>query len=67
MPEQAEIIICGAGHNSLVTAAYLAQAGLDVLVLEKNELLGGGVTGGGRAPAIAMMTDMGMSLAEHFS
>jgi phytoene dehydrogenase-like protein len=28
---------------------------------------GGGVTGGGRAPAIAMMTDMGMSLAEHFS
>jgi phytoene dehydrogenase-like protein len=34
-----------------VTAAYLAKAGLDVLVLEKNELLGGGVISPGRAAA----------------
>jgi len=28
-----DVIIAGAGHNGLVCAAYLAKAGLDVLVL----------------------------------
>ena len=36
-----EAIIIGAGHNGLTNAAYLAKAGLDVVVLEKNELIGG--------------------------
>src|SRR5436305_13331535 len=36
-----DIIIIGAGHNGLVTAAYLAQAGRRVLVLERRELAGG--------------------------
>ena len=36
-----DAIIIGAGHNGLVTAAYLAQAGLDVLVLERRGLIGG--------------------------
>src|SRR5216117_1050692 len=36
-----DIIIIGAGHNGLVTAAYLAQAGRRVLVLERRELVGG--------------------------
>ncbi len=36
-----DIIIVGAGHNGLVTAAYLARAGLRVLVLERRELVGG--------------------------
>lgn len=40
--ETADIIVVGAGHNSLIAAAYLAKAGLDVLVLEKNERTGGG-------------------------
>src|SRR5205807_3254747 len=31
----------GAGHNGLVTAAYLARAGRKVLVLERRELVGG--------------------------
>src|SRR3989441_6754101 len=35
------IIIIGAGHNGLVTAAYLARAGRRVLVLERRELVGG--------------------------
>jgi phytoene dehydrogenase-like protein len=37
-----DVVVCGAGHNSLVTAAYLAKAGLDVLVLEAKDRPGGG-------------------------
>ncbi len=36
-----DAIIIGAGHNGLVTAAYLARAGRKVLVLERRELVGG--------------------------
>jgi phytoene dehydrogenase-like protein len=36
-----DVIIIGAGHNGLVTAAYLARAGRRVLVLERRELVGG--------------------------
>lgn len=36
-----DLIIVGGGHNGLVTAAYLARAGVKVLVLERRELLGG--------------------------
>ena len=36
-----DAIIIGAGHNGLANAAYLAKAGLKVLVLEKNGYIGG--------------------------
>ncbi|HXG14627.1 MAG TPA: NAD(P)/FAD-dependent oxidoreductase [Calidithermus sp.] len=36
-----DAIIVGAGHNGLVTAGYLAGAGLRVLVLERREVVGG--------------------------
>ena len=36
-----DAIIVGGGHNGLVCAAYLARAGLDVLVLERRPVLGG--------------------------
>jgi phytoene dehydrogenase-like protein len=37
-----EVIVVGAGQNSLSAAAYLAAAGLKVLVLDKNPIYGGG-------------------------
>jgi len=39
-----EYIIIGGGHNGLVCGAYLAQAGQDVVVLEKFPILGGYIT-----------------------
>ena len=36
-----DAIVIGGGHNGLVTAAYLARAGKEVLVLERRHVLGG--------------------------
>jgi len=36
-----DVAIIGAGHNGLTCAAYLAGAGLRVIVLEKNAVVGG--------------------------
>jgi len=36
-----DAIIIGAGHNGLTTAAFLAKAGLEVVVVEKNDYIGG--------------------------
>jgi phytoene dehydrogenase-like protein len=38
---QNDIVIIGAGHNGLVTAYYLAKAGLKPLVLERRGIAGG--------------------------
>jgi len=38
-----DIAVAGAGHNSLITAAYLAKAGYRCLVLEGRPIVGGGV------------------------
>jgi phytoene dehydrogenase-like protein len=37
-----DVVVVGAGHNSLTAAAYLAAAGLKVSVVEKNGWVGGG-------------------------
>jgi phytoene dehydrogenase-like protein len=36
-----DVVIIGGGHNGLACAAYLAKAGLDVVVVEKRDVLGG--------------------------
>ena len=41
MTERSDAIIIGAGHNGLVCAAYLARAGMNVLVLESADSAGG--------------------------
>jgi phytoene dehydrogenase-like protein len=52
-----DAIVVGAGHNGLVTAAYLARAGRRVLVLERRDRVGGAAEtsqlGGVRLPRLA--------------
>jgi phytoene dehydrogenase-like protein len=36
-----DVVVVGGGHNGLACAAYLGIAGLDVLVLERRDVLGG--------------------------
>jgi phytoene dehydrogenase-like protein len=38
----ADVVVAGAGHNSLVTAAYLAASGRTVVVLDSRSIPGGG-------------------------
>ena len=42
-PDRYDIVVAGAGHNSLVATAYLAKAGYRCLVLEGRPIVGGGV------------------------
>ncbi|MFT5140564.1 MAG: phytoene dehydrogenase-like protein [Lysobacterales bacterium] len=36
-----DAIVIGAGHNGITNGAFLAKAGLDVLLVEKNDYIGG--------------------------
>ena len=50
-----DVVIVGGGHNGLVSAAYLARAGLSVLVLERLGEVGGAVRS---APASALVAPL---------
>ena len=41
MAQSYDAVVIGGGHNGLVSAAYLARAGLKTLVLERRHVLGG--------------------------
>jgi hypothetical protein len=43
LAKRLDIVVAGAGHNSLLCAAYLAKAGYKVVVLEGQAIIGGGV------------------------
>ena len=40
-PDEVDVVVIGAGHNGLICAAYLAQAGLEVCVLDAQDIVGG--------------------------
>lgn len=46
-----DAIIVGGGHNGLVTACYLAKAGVKTLVVEKNDWVGGAAVSRSLYPA----------------
>ncbi|WP_338891627.1 NAD(P)/FAD-dependent oxidoreductase [Rhodococcus sovatensis] len=45
-----DVVVVGSGHNALTSACYLAAAGLSVEVLEKDSIMGGGVSSVERFP-----------------
>jgi phytoene dehydrogenase-like protein len=51
-----DIVILGAGHNGLVTAFYLARAGLKPLVLERRSVVGGAAATGEFHPGFKCST-----------
>lgn len=49
-----DVVVIGAGHNGLVAACYLARAGLDVEVVERDSVVGGAVSTVERFPGVRM-------------
>jgi phytoene dehydrogenase-like protein len=44
MTTTADVVVAGAGHNSLIAAAYLAKAGYECLILDARPIAGGAAT-----------------------
>ncbi len=69
---QSDVIVLGAGPAGLVTAKELAKNGVKVLVIERNNYLGGGFWIGGylmntitvRAPGHTILAEVGVKLQE---
>ena len=52
MSKPYDVIVIGAGHNGLVNACYLQRSGLNVLVVEKNDWIGGAAVSRELTPGI---------------
>ena len=64
-PVDADVIVVGAGPAGSTTAYYLAQAGLDVLLLEKSRFPREKVCGDGLTPrGVKALVAMGISVSE---
>jgi phytoene dehydrogenase-like protein len=55
-----DVVVIGAGHNGLIAACYLARAGLDVEVVERDTVIGGAVSTVERWPGVRV--DRGSSI-----
>jgi geranylgeranyl reductase family protein len=63
--DEADVIVVGAGPSGSATAFYLAQSGLDVLLLEKSRFPREKVCGDGLTPrAVKALVGMGISVGE---
>jgi geranylgeranyl reductase family protein len=63
--DQADVIVVGAGPAGSTTACYLAQAGLDVLLLEKSRFPREKVCGDGLTPrGVKALVALGISVSE---
>ena len=63
--DQADVIVVGAGPSGSTTAYYLAQAGLDVLLLEKSTFPREKVCGDGLTPrGVKALVAMGIGVSE---
>jgi phytoene dehydrogenase-like protein len=51
-----DAVVIGGGHNGLVTAAYLARAGMRTLVLERRDVVGGAAITTELAPGVRVPT-----------
>ncbi|MBO1755100.1 geranylgeranyl reductase family protein [Allobranchiibius sp. CTAmp26] len=64
-PETADVIVVGAGPGGSSVAAYLAMAGLDVLLLEKTHFPREKVCGDGLTPrAVRELVSLGIAMPE---
>ncbi|MHA7174690.1 phytoene desaturase family protein [Arthrobacter monumenti] len=52
MQEEYDVVIVGGGHNGLVAASYLAKAGKSVLLLERQDHIGGATVSAQAFPGI---------------
>ncbi len=63
---EADVAIAGAGPSGLVTAYYLAQEGIKVIVFERQLHVGGGMSGGGMMFNRIVLQEEGKQILDEF-